>query len=214
MVRLGLVVACALAVCVLTAAEFRRNERMRWWAKSAASGCFLALAGVGLASRQEVSAVAVALMVGLGLGAVGDVALLGRGRRWFRVGALAFLLGNVAYVVALARFASPARWLDWTSVAPVIVTSVVLRSMWQAFGRERLLVAAYSVPLTLLAVGALALATAGRQPALAGAGLAFYVSDLFVARSRFASTSVPVQAIGRAIYYTAQVIFAFAVGDV
>jgi len=212
MVRLGLVVACALAVCVLTAAEFRRIDWLRWWGKSAASTSFLALAAVGLGTRGGVPDAALALGVGLAFGAVGDVLLLGRRRNWFRAGALSFLVGNVAYLVAFAHLVPPAGWIDWTSALPITVTCATLWRMWRSIEQERVVVVVYCVPLTLLAVSATALAVHGVEPALGAAGLAFYVSDLLVARNRFVRASVPLQAVGRAIYYAAQLTFAAAIG--
>jgi uncharacterized membrane protein YhhN len=99
-------IGCAVACVVLVAAEYRRHHQARVISKTTASLAFIAV-GVIAAQAAPTGPYPTWILIGLVLGAVGDVALLGRGDHAFLVGLAAFLLGHLAYVVAIAQLAPP-----------------------------------------------------------------------------------------------------------
>lgn len=125
----------------------------------------------------------------LALGCVGDVALLGSSQAAFTAGLGSFLLGHVAWIVALRQrpgtallrrhplLATPyaAAWLGLNAV------------LWSRTGQDRLPVLAYSVALTGTALAAL---DTGDLRTAAG-GAAFLISDTLLALERFADLSLP-----------------------
>ncbi|HEV7557212.1 MAG TPA: lysoplasmalogenase family protein, partial [Kofleriaceae bacterium] len=108
-------IQCVYACALLLFAEVRGLVRLRIVAKTVASFDFVA---VGLIA-QDGSSYAQWIIVGLVLGAVGDVCFLGAGRRWFTIGLVAFLLGHLAYVVAIAQIVPPGEWLGLSALLPI-----------------------------------------------------------------------------------------------
>jgi uncharacterized membrane protein YhhN len=211
------IVVCALACGVLIVAEYRGMPRLRVIAKLTASLAFVAL---GLASCGE-SRFASYIVVGLILGAIGDVALLGRGRRWFLAGLVAFLGGHVAYVVGFAELVPLAGWPAAARVAAIVpsaIGAIVLARLWPRLGALRVPVVAYVVVIVAMVVGAIAvyrsavLPDPSRTRLLVGAWL-FFASDLAVARDRFVARRFANKLWGLPAYYAAQVLIATSIGD-
>jgi 2-hydroxychromene-2-carboxylate isomerase len=98
----------------LVRAERQDDVRGRFRWKPMASAAFVAVPLAGAASPTgSISALAMWIIVGLALGAVGDVALMFESERGFLGGLVAFLLGHLAYVIGLARVVAPAvTWFD------------------------------------------------------------------------------------------------------
>ncbi len=222
---LGLIAtaACLAALALLVAAEVRRDRaaRMRW--KPLASIAFVAIPLVtgALGGDGRGAEVARWIAAGLVLGAVGDVLLMFEAERAFLGGLVAFLLGHLAYVVAFARLVPPGRWIEGGMIAVVIATAlaaaIVLRWLWPRLGAMRVPVIGYVAVISAMVVGGVAVtATApGAAPTaalLATTGaIAFYLSDLAVARERFVGKDVWNRAIGLPLYYGAQLLIAWSV---
>jgi len=171
---------------------------------------FVALA-VGLGTLDH-GVVARVILGGLVLGACGDVALAVPGRLSFAVGLGLFLCGQLTYVVAFGLLVPVSRWPWLAAIAPATVTVFLYRWLAPYLGRLRMPVLAYMTSSTAMVASALAIALAGTPPAmfLLGGALLFYVSDVFVARERFVKRSFVNDVLGLPIYYTAQILFAWA----
>lgn len=158
-----------------------------------------------------------AVIVGLALCLVGDVCLAIPGQSAFRIGLVAFLLGHVGYIVAFVMMARPGLTM-WAAVLLAVPTStfVYVRLLPFLNGMRRP-VLGYVVIITLMviAAGALfgvpSLPFSGRLLILNGA-LAFYISDLFVARQRFVQQTFYNRLIGLPLYYLGQFQIAYTVG--
>jgi uncharacterized membrane protein YhhN len=190
---IGATIVCAIACLALVAAEYRRAQTAKMIAKPIASLAFIVV-GVLAATTCEAPrgwhAYELWIIVGLVLGAVGDVALLGKSSRAFLVGLGAFLLGHIAYIVAFAQLAPPLAWLAAPALVPLIVGGAVLAYLWPRLGDMRVPVIAYVIAIVTMMSAAIAVA---RVPELAqqnrtllvlGAAL-FFASDFAVARDRF-----------------------------
>lgn len=203
-----LTVATSIAVAGLLAAESRGARRAIWVAKTSASLGFVATA---LALEAAAHARGRWLLLALALCAVGDVLLLPRAARAFRAGVVAFALGHVAYGVVLAReglhvpallvalaVLGPVAWLGFRWLRPGAPPALVP------------LVALYCALLTgMAALACGAVATTGELRVGIG-GIAFYLSDLCVARERFVRPALINRLVGLPLYYAAQLLLAWA----
>ena len=203
----------ALACAVLVAAEYRHARTARRIAKPIASLAFIAVAV--LAAGGTWTDYQRWIVIGLVLGAVGDVALLGTSPRAFLVGLGAFLLGHIAYIVAFAQLAPPETWLDVRAAVPAVVGAGVLAYLWPRLGQMRLPVIAYVVAIVTMMSAALAAARVDAVPEMnrmllvAGAAL-FFASDFAVARDKFVGASFVNRAWGLPAYYAGQLLIAWS----
>lgn len=126
------------------------------------------------------------MVVGLSFSLLGDVSLLGDGKASFVGGLTAFLLGHVAYVIAMQQ--AP-RSVPWTVVG-VVVVAVAVATVGRRIvasvaetGEPGLTpaVIAYLVVISVMVVSAFGTAAPW---AIVGASL-FYVSDATLAWNRF-----------------------------
>jgi len=193
-------IASAFGCAVLVLAEWKHLARVRVIAKVFASLAFLAL---GISARRT-DAYALWIVAGLALGVVGDIALLSE--RGFLAGLGAFLLGHVAYIVAIATRLPAAQWFTPEALAPLAVASIALVMLWPRLGSLRVPVIAYVVAIVVMVAGALALRT---EPFAAGAVL-FFASDLSVARDKFVGASFTNKLWGLPAYYFGQILIAYS----
>lgn len=209
-------VACAIACGVLVAAEARGAMALRAAAKLAASAAFLVV-GASVAGDGRFAGW---ILAGLICGAIGDLCLLGRGRRWFLAGLIAFLAGHLAYLAGLGLLVPAGRWPGAAgayAALPVAVAAVALARLWPRLGALRVPVIGYVAAIAAMVVGAIAAFRAGALPAperswlLAGAAL-FFVSDLAVARERFVARDFLNKLWGLPAYYAGQLLIAWSIG--
>ncbi|NQV06984.1 lysoplasmalogenase [bacterium] len=181
----------------------------RGWIKAAASTAFIATA---LSAGATDTAYGRWVLVALVFSWVGDVALVSTARHWFLVGLSAFLLGHVAYAIGFgARGADVAAALIAAAVL-LVPAGVVLRWLWPHLpGQLRGPVVAYVVVITAMVAMAAGTVSANATPVILIAAIAFYVSDLLVARDRFAAPGMINRYWGLPLYYLAQVLFALSV---
>ena len=172
---------------------------------------------VAILQTAALSPFAVAVMIGLLLCLAGDVCLAIPGQTAFRIGLAAFLLGHVGYIAAFVMTARPGLTMWAAAMLAVPVSTLVYRRLLPYLNGMRRPVMGYVVVITLMviAAGALfgveSLSLGGRLLILNGA-LAFYISDLFVARQRFVHQTFYNRLIGLPLYYLGQFQIAYAVG--
>jgi uncharacterized membrane protein YhhN len=208
-VATALTFACATSVSVLLIAEWTRRPTLKALAKTCASASFVA---VGLCLVERTVTSDRWILIGLILGAVGDVALLGSGRRAFVAGLGTFLAGHLAYGVAFGSLVPPSHWLGVPALGVVAFGGSSLVWLLPHTGPLRVPVTLYIAVLCAMVVGALAVVGAGvSASSRIGAGaVLFAASDLAVARERFVSDSFVNKAWGLPIYYAGQLCFAWA----
>jgi len=198
----------AVAVVVLVWSEWSGN-RARLAAKPAASACFIAVAALAGATDTGYGGW---VLVALVLSAIGDVALLGRSSTLFLAGLGSFLLGHVAYVVAFGVRGVDRGPTAIAIAALAIAAAVVIRWLWPHLPSSmQPPVAAYAGVISLMV--AMAIGTVARDTdwRILAAAVAFYCSDLAVARDRFVAPGPINRLWGLPLYYAAQFTFAWSV---
>jgi uncharacterized membrane protein YhhN len=203
----ALTIASTAALLASERASFRPGV---WLAKPLAAAGFVAAA---LAQGALESPYGLWILTGLALSLCGDVLLIPREpRRAFVAGLVAFLLGHVAYAIAFAT-----RGLDPTTVAvalPAVLAAglfVLRRLLPFVSARMRPPVLAYVVVISVMLVCAAGtVGRAGNAWIFVGA-LAFYLSDLAVARERFVQKSFTNKLWGLPLYFGAQLVLASTV---
>jgi uncharacterized membrane protein YhhN len=202
------------ATAALLAAE-RRGARLGVWIfKPLAAAGFV---GAALANGALESGYGRWILAGLVLSFAGDVLLIPRDKRAFLAGLVSFLLGHVAYVGAFAL-----RGQDGVTAAaaavPVAGASLfALRYLWPHVQKnapklQRPVLAYMAVISTMVVCAAGAFGKTGDARILAGA-IAFYVSDLAVARQRFVAADFSNKLWGLPLYFGAQLVLAATVAS-
>lgn len=163
------------------------------------------LIGVALALDPFDSDVRAWMVVGLVLSLAGDVFLLGEGKKWFVGGLVSFLLGHVAYVIAMqSQYDSSGLLLVGLAVVVVciatagriIVTQVRDKGLSEMVGP----VIGYLVVISAMVVAAFG---TGAPWAIAGA-LLFYTSDATLAWNRFVEPRRALHLVVMVTYHLAQ----------
>jgi uncharacterized membrane protein YhhN len=203
------VVWMAIAVAGLLVAERRGSQAGIWLAKPLAATAFVAAA---LAWGATASLYGRIVLVGLVFSWLGDVLLIPRSQTIFRLGIASFLLGHVAFTIAFLTRGVSLAWTMMVLVVALPVLVLVVRGLSPHVpGEMRGAVYAYMAVMTAMVACAVGMVGAGGPPlALAGA-LAFYLSDLSVARDRFVAPDFTNRAWGLPLYFGAQLLFACSV---
>ncbi len=186
----------------------RSNETLRNVAKPVASAGFI---GVAVAAGAIDSHYGTWILIGLVLGAAGDVFLLGVSRWSFLAGLTSFLLGHVAYVVAFSSLGLDTTVTVVAAAGSAVIAMVVFRWLKPHVPPELTWpVVAYIVVISAMLVSALGAAGLGAPLVIPLAATAFFLSDLFVARDRFVHPGFVNRLWGLPLYYGAQLLIAWS----
>ena len=165
------------------------------------------------------------VLAALCLGWVGDLALVSVRRVWFLLGLGAFLLSHLTYIGAFAAVRPHALVAVLVAAALLAPAGLVARWLWPHLGADmRGPVLAYILVISAMVAAAAgasagpgldptsALSTAGWKAVVITAAVAFYLSDVSVARDRFVAPGFANRIWGLPLYYIAQILFALSVG--
>jgi len=201
------VVACVGFVALLLVAEWRGSSALRWVAKPLASLSFV-LAGLEAGALE--TPYGRVILLGLVLGALGDVLLIPKANAAFLAGLVSFLLGHLAYALAFTTGGvSPVAAFV---AAMAVALPAALAWRWLAPhlpAKMRLPVLAYVGVISFMVITAGAAFGQPRWPAMFAGALLFYVSDLAVARQQFVTPTVTNKLWGLPLYYGAQLVLAW-----
>ncbi len=188
----------------------RGPPALEWIAKPIASTCFVAAAIHADALDTRFGTI---LTIGLVLAWWGDVLLIPKSKRAFLAGLGAFLLGHVGYAVAFA-----ARGVDPVATAVALAASAVVAvpvGRWLLPSVEpamKLPVLAYMTVISSMVGLAIGTVVAHGNAWIAVGAIAFYLSDLAVAREKFVSPGWRNRLWGLPLYYGAQLVLAWCAG--
>ncbi|MDJ0498255.1 MAG: lysoplasmalogenase [Acidimicrobiia bacterium] len=201
-------IICLLGLAATLYAETRHPLQKRF-PKMVASTAFIAVA---LAVGALDSSFGRIMVVGLTLSWFGDLFLTYAGRGPFVAGLVAFLGGHVAYVIAfLNRGTDESLWLF---IAAVVAAAVAVGSWLLPTVPKELKgpVIAYIAVISLMVAAAGSTNTLDADWRIPVGATAFYVSDIFVARDRFAAPGLINRYLGLPLYFGGQLLLAWAAG--
>jgi uncharacterized membrane protein YhhN len=194
-----------LALAVMLAAERAGRRSLYGVAKTIGSCSFVAAVALALPLSTAHGA---SLLAGLVLSLAGDVLLVPKDRRpLFLAGLGAFLIAHAAYAAAFAAFGVDGRFTAAGLALMLVVGAPLARWLLpHVRGRMRGPVVAYIAGLTAMVVLAIGAWGDGARWTLPVGALAFYVSDILVARERFVTPSKTNGLVGLPLYYGAQLL--------
>ena len=201
-----------VATLGLLVAEARGSRPGVWICKPLAAAGFVWAA---LAFGALESPYGIWVLAGLLLSAAGDVLLIPRGAKaFFLAGLVSFLLGHVAYAGAFALRGLEIGTMAAAAVPVGAVSMLALRYLWPHVQRKapalQYPVLVYvAVISTMVVCAAGTVGKAGNLLLLAGA-VAFYASDLAVARQRFVAETFSNKLWGLPAYYAGQLLIAWS----
>ena len=197
------------SVCALLVAKQREWRAGEWTFKPLASTGFLLSAWQYGALD---TAYGRAVMAALALSWWGDVLLIPKVKRAFLFGLFAFLLGHVAFAAAFA-----ARGVAWSAALVTLAAMcvpLVFVARWlmpSVPSKMKVPVMAYMAVITVMVALACGTVTAQGDVRVLVAAVAFYLSDLSVARDRFVKQEFGNKLWGWPLYFGAQLVFAATV---
>ena len=193
MARRATLVYAALAAAD-TLLAVRGQDRRRWLTKPL-------LMPVLMAGRDRPAQRALAL------GGAGDVALLGRGETAFTAGLVSFLVGHVAWIIALRQRPGGGHLRARPALAAphLAAFGAVNAYLWKRTGKDRIPVLVYSAALLAMSLAALD----SGSPRTAAGGALFLASDSLLALEKFGGLRLPAhEGLVMATYTTAQALLA------
>jgi uncharacterized membrane protein YhhN len=197
-----------LGLAVLLYGEWKDRPGLRAAGKPFASlGFIVAAVGFGAVESRYGNII----LVGLILGAIGDVCLLGSAKKYFIAGLVSFLLGHVAYVIAFAGLPIDNRAAIVATGAIAVVMALVARWVFPHALGMRVPISAYMLVISAMCVVALGAGGAGAPWMIPVGALMFTASDIAVVRDRFVSQGFVNRLWGLPLYYAAQLIIAWSI---
>ena len=202
--------ACTFFVIALLISEARGLRAGIWIFKPLASTAFVA-AAVGRGALA--TAYGRWVLAALALSWVGDVLLIPEAQLAFTAGLGAFLLAHVLYGVA---FVAQGAALGWAAAAvPVLALIAWPVSRWllpHVPSELKVPVVAYMIVITAMVALAAGHYGAHQRALVPAAAVAFYFSDLSVARNKFVKPGFDNLTWGLPLYFGAQLLFAATTG--
>ena len=203
----GLLTVVALAG--LLVAEARGDRRLAFVCKPLASTGFV---GAAVAAGALGTAYGRAVLAALVLSWIGDVLLLSKRSGPFLGGLASFLLGHVAFAIAFVLHGTDRVWALAALAILLVPAWIVDRWLRPHVPADmKIPVRAYIVVITGMLALAAGASGAGATPRILAGALAFYLSDLSVARDRFIRETFINRLWGLPLYYGAQLLLASTV---
>ena len=153
------------------------------------------------------------MVVGLVLSWFGDLFLSYNGRTPFVAGLVAFLAGHVAYVTAFSNRGLGDQF--YIPVIGVIIVAIpVARWLLPTVPKElKGPVIAYMTVISAMVATAVSTNTMAADWRIPVGAIAFYLSDIGVARERFARPGLINRMVGLPLYFGGQLLLAWAAGS-
>ncbi len=142
----------------------------------------------------------------------GDLLLIPKSENFFKAGVAAFLLGHVFYLMAFVRVGLDAMALIIAVSCLLVVQRIVLRwLMPHVPSGMKAPILAYVQVISLMTLFAASAARVSGNPWIAVGAVAFFISDLSVARDKFVQPGFANKLWGLPLYYAAQFLLASTV---
>jgi len=198
----------AVGLAVLLFGEWKGRPVARAVGKPFASlGFIVATIGFGALESRYGNIV----LTGLILGAVGDVCLLGSGKKSFIAGLVSFLLGHVAYVVAFGSLPISASPALIAAVVMAAVMALIARWVFPHAPDMRVPIGIYMLVITAMCIVAIGAGAAGAPWMIPVGAIMFTASDIAEVRDRFVAKGFVNRLWGPPLYYAAQLLIAWSI---
>lgn len=215
MVGVPSLTALSLGLCAVALLALLEAERRQSWVGKAVFKPMASLGFIGVAAGRVLAGDPVdrGLLVALGLGLLGDVLLIPRGRAAFVGGMMAFMAGHLAYAALFLRRGVELEAVALAGVAMAVLAGLELvwlarnmadRALWKA-------VVVYGTTLSAMVAFAVGAWAQRGPPTLLAGALLFFVSDAFVARNRLVKPAFVNRLFGLPLYYAGQCLLAWSV---
>lgn len=174
--------ALSLACAALYAARYAATDSESLPRSLVKTTAILALLAAALSYGQTPPLI----LIGLGLGALGDLALSRRGEPAFLIGMAAFAAGHLCYAAAFAQYAQTPGWGQILALAALLAL-LLSTEVWLAprTGPLRWPVRAYTLVIGLMAASTILLAPAPFQAVIRLGAALFLLSDLLLGLALF-----------------------------
>jgi uncharacterized membrane protein YhhN len=209
-----ILVVALILLCVVLYFEKTQNRTGLVPTKGCLSLLFVLAA---LLQKDPLNPYAVFVITGLVFCLGGDVLLALPQNKAFMLGLVSFLVGHVFYVIGFFSVAGPRGW-TWVSLLLAAMTSsLVYWWLRSHLGKMKGPVLGYMGVITVMVCAASSVLgvsdfnLSGRIMVFSGA-VAFYFSDVFVARDRFMKEGFVNRLVGLPMYYAGQFLIAFSLG--
>ncbi len=201
--------ATVAAVFGLIAAEQCDSRRGKWITKPFASAAMCGTAwSLGAADSDYGRGILVALIFSF----FGDIFLIPKSKNWFKAGLFAFLIGHITFGVTFWRRGADLFAAGGALVVLAALAFVVARWLLpHVENKMRGPVVAYIVAIALMVALAAGTVRAHGHAIILAAAVAFFLSDLSVARDTFVKRAFVNRLWGLPLYYGAQLLFAWSV---
>ena len=198
----------AVGLAGLLFGEWKDLPAVRAIGKPLASLGFI-VAAIGFGALE--SSYGKVVLVGLILGAIGDVCLLGKQKKFFIAGLVSFLLGHVAYVIAFSSLAVSLSQALLAAAVMAAVMAFIARWVFPHAPDMRVPIGIYMVVIAAMCVVAIGAGAAGAPWMIPVGALMFTASDIAVVRDRFVAPGFVNRLWGLPLYYAAQLIIAWSI---
>jgi uncharacterized membrane protein YhhN len=215
LLNIPIIVLAAILLLWLLFLEKRENRKAMVPTKALLSALFVIAA---FTQAHPLAGYFRFLVAGLILCLWGDICLALPQKKLFLLGLVFFLLGQVSYVLAFFSAADVSMWTWAGSLMVMAISSLIYCWLRPHLGTMTFPVLLYVILISVMIAGAWTVlgdsrfTQSGRIMIFIG-GLAFYFSDIFVARDRFIKREFPNRLIGLPLYFAGQFLLAFSVGQ-
>jgi uncharacterized membrane protein YhhN len=198
-----------LGLAGLLVAEYRQSSRFVYLFKPLASTGFIGVALAGGAMTTDYGRI---VLLGLCLSWFGDFFLMFRRSALFLSGLVSFLGAHVVYSTAFVIRGSDTIWT--TAALVILMVPALIIARWLRPHLDENMkkpVWAYITVITIMLSFAFGVQGTGRHLLILAGALAFYLSDISVARDRFVHRRFINRLWGLPLYYGAQLLLAMSV---
>ena len=184
----------------------QQGRPFRFIAKPIASMGFI---GLALALGATETRYGWWILTALVFGWIGDVALMGTTRAWFLTGLIAFLIGHLLYVGAFLVAGLALVPTTLAAAGTAVIAWLIFRWLRPHLPAEMVgPVVAYVVIISAMVATAVGATSAGAPGLVVVGAIAFFISDLAVARDRFVAPGFGNRVWGLPLYYLGQILLA------
>ena len=202
---------CITAMLIMLAGELKEHKPTIATAKVLASTAFVMVA---LSLKATETFYGQAVLAALILSWWGDVFLIPKSEKIFKLGILAFLLGHLGFGAAFLQLGFDWRGALVGCVVIGLVSSLVLKWLYPKLDPSmKIPVLAYVGVISVMVICAVASTWESNNYWVLIGAVMFFLSDLAVAKQRFVNPSFVNKLWGLPLYYGAQLILAYTIAS-